>query len=460
MLKNWLAAFLAAILVAACGGGGGQPPDSPPTAHPFAGVSQATNKGTLIHGSERKTALAAPQATQPITEEELFAWVEGLRLALFYKGPVTQKAPYLGVEFVYRHYVDTKTFVGVRTSDKAVFVLFADSQPERLEQFGVLADYTCYIRKCDAGGRPTTAGTMAVSGEGGVHILLTPNYVGNKITWLGADGKGFEIPAGDVEYICWRSDRLANWGQRGGVGCSPPESNGVLRVSTIANNDCGRLTLWAKGQPLELWLNFEEAAGWQLASGLNAKKASCGIEYGAGGYTPAKVYAVLETDRTATLVWDFGSDWVGGFFGHDGKPIGFDYPAKKYVFALNGSKTGQDYGQGWGLGNGRKTKEGWDILPSVRLGWIDYQAGGDNANSRFLVRFRNVACVDSVNATVYPQSADPKQPVTEFGMNGFGLGWAGLPSGNNPSPWQAGAGVTFDPQTAQVRYAVPFCKPS
>lgn len=393
------------------------------------------------------TLVSAGASAAAITPDEFFAWVEKEYAAVFQKVLAAGHVDYQGCIYDYRQYA-TDYYLGVCRSNQAIYYytggVLRDVNNLKLD------DFKCQARP-DLCGTAGFAGTVAFSKESdGVYAIFSPNYVGGKLTWLGADGNGFEIPLSDLDALCGRSLRLGNWGKKTGFGCAVPQSNGELRVR-VPNNDCSRFVFWTKAGK-ELWLNLDDPKGWRV-SGLNAKaNAACGIEYGEGGFTSAKISAVQETDGTASLVWDFGSDFVNGFFGRDSQSIVIDHPAKLYGFVLNGSHAGKDYGHGWGLGEGRKTASGDPITPSIKMAWLE------NNNGKYFLKFRNLACTDKVNITVHSGSGLANNVVYTTGSDGFGLGWAGLPYQDNQSMWTAGSGAVFDRATGQVQYDIPFCK--
>lgn len=388
---------------------------------------------------------SAVASAAAITPDEFFVWVEKEYSAVFPKAVAAGNVSYQGCVFDYRYY-GNDYYLGVCRTSGIIHSLNGTV----LQQHGHVDNYKCQARP-DLCGAAGYAGTVAFSKEAdGVYATFSPNYVGGKLTWLGADGKGFEIPLGDLDALCGRSLRLGNWSKKSGFGCAAPQANGELRVR-VPNNDCSRFVFWTKAGK-ELWLNLDDPKGWRF-TGLNAKaNAACGIEYGEGGFTSAKISAVQETDGTASLVWDFGSDFVNGFFGRDGQSIVIDHLAKLYGFVLNGSHAGKDYGHGWGLGEGRKTASGDLIAPSIKMAWLE------NNNGKYFLKFRNLACADKVNITVHSGSGPANNVVYTTGSDGFGLGWAGLPYQDNQSMWTAGSGVVFDRATGQVQYDIPFCK--
>ncbi len=450
MLKTWLRLMVAAITIGAlvaCGGGGQEVSSLPTTqgvVAPQWDFAKATQSETLLGGA-RKQALAATSATT-ITVNELFDWAEKEYSFLFPKGPVTQRTTYLGNEYEFRYYQPTDNYLGVRPNgDVYGFGKFTSYQ---LVGFGNIGEYRCWVKpSLCGGGTPEFAGNLVFSSDGGTHLSINPNYVGGKLTWLGADGKGYDIASSEVEQVCARSNRLGNWGKRGGAGCNRPQDNGELKIVGLPTNDqCVQFTLWTKsGQ--EYWFNTGDAQGWHF-SGLGAKASACGIEY--GDFKPAKISAVREADGTATLVWDFGSDFFAGFFGRDGQSIRLE-AGKVYAFALNGERQGKSYGAGWGLGDNRKTPAGDKIEPSIKMAWLE------PVDSRLVLKFKGLACSDKVNVTIYAGTGPVNNVSYDFAADGFGLGWAGLPYQEGVSLWTAGEGVTFDRVKGQVQYAVPFC---
>lgn len=394
-----------------------------------------------------------------LTPNEFFAWVEREYPTVFPPGPTTQVATPSpqGCTYDLRFYPSNGgVYLGVCRTNERIYTLNLTGNNGPLDH-GHIDDYLRFVRGSTSG----FAGTVALSKEtDGVYATFRPNYVNGMLTWLGADGRGFDIPSGDIEALCGRSLRLGNWGKKTGFGCAAPQTNGELRVR-IPNNDCSRFIFWSRSLNKELWLNLEDPKGWRV-TGLNARaNAACGIEYGEGGFTPAKISAVREADGTASLVWDFGSDFVNGFFGRDGQPVVINHPAQLYGFVLNGSRQGRDYGHGWGLGEGRRTAAGDPIQPSIKMAWLE------SSNGKYFLKFRNVACTDKVNVTVH-SGAGPANNVTyATGPDGFGLGWAGLPYRANASApvsqsmWTTGSGAgataTSDVDAGQVQYAVPFC---
>ncbi len=413
-----------------------------------------------------------------ITPTEFFAWAERIFPDIFPQGPVTLRAVYppppaQGRLYDYRFYqTNGGVYLAVGADDQHVFVLnVSDLAAGRTNpvDFGHVDKWKCDARPDLEGcGTAGFAGTVVFSGSSGTNVTFVPNYVNGKLTWLGyrnaqGVGVGVEVPLADVAVVCVYSDRFSNFGAKSGPGCSVPQANGELRIS-IPNNACVRPVVWTKLNELR-WLDFSDPRGWRF-TGLGAKvNPACGIEY--GGFTPAKITAVREPDGTASLVWDFGSDFVGGV-SRDVIVNGvktnvsavFDLAdrSKVYAFVLNGSHAGKDYKDGWGLGEGRKTAAGDVISPSVKMAWLQ------KVDGRFIVKFANLDCADEVNITAYLGSGPADKVVYDFGADGYGLGWGSLSSidpvtgGVIPSAfWTAGPGVSFVPATGKVRYGVPFC---
>ncbi len=391
-----------------------------------------------------------------ITVAEFFGWLEGTFPQSFPQGPVTQRATYEGTEYDFRYYAATSSYVGIAVGTEVVAVLAPFTNNE-VETFGVLNDFVCDVKGCGDGG-PSSAGTVVYANDGGItSATIVANYKGDKLWGVGADGKGYELPVNTIDALCAHSLRLGNWEKQSGPGCSKPEPNGTLRINNLPGNDCHRLTAWSVGK--QYWFDTGTQTGYSV-SGLNAKlNASCGVEYGPAGYTPAKVSAVREPDGTASLLWDFGSDFVGGFY-KGSNAVVFDLAdqTKVYAFVLNGSHAGKDYKDGWGLGEGRKTAQGDLIPPSTKMAWLQ------KVDGRFLVKFTGLDCADAVNITAYLGAGPADNVVYDYGPDGYGLGWGGLqsidPLTGKPTQsfWTAGEGVTFDPKTGKASYGLPFCK--
>ncbi len=398
-----------------------------------------------------------------ISVAEFFGWLEGTFPQSFPQGPISQRATYEGVTYDFRYYATTNSYVGVDVKTETVAVL-APFTGNKVQTFGVLNDYACEVKSCTGGG-PTSAGTVMYANEGGsTSATVVANYKNNKLWGVGADGKGYELPVSGIDAICAHSLRLGNWEKQSGPGCAKPEANGTLKIGHLPSNDCHRLTVWSAGK--EYWFDMGTVTGYTV-SGLNAKlNASCGVEYGPAGYTPAQVYAVREADGTASLVWDFGSDFVGGVSKEviengvkKGIPVVFDIadPAKVYAFVLNGSHAGKDYKDGWGLGDGRRTPAGDLIPPSTKMAWLQ------KVDGRFLLKFTNLDCADAVNITAYLGTGPANNVIYDYGPDGYGLGWGGLqgidPKTGKPTQsfWNAGDGVTLDPKTGKASYGLPFC---
>lgn len=398
-------------------------------------------------------SMAASAAS--ITPADIFAWVEKDFPEIFPPGAVTSRIHFGDFWYTYRFYnINGGVYIGMREDNERIYTF--NVVGPGLVDHDHIDTHKCYARP-DLCGVPTFAGTLMFSNDGGTSVTITANYKNNKLWGVGAAGKGYEIPANEIDALCGHSIRLGNWDKSTGPGCNRPQANGELRITGLPSNDCSRFTVWWKGG--EYWLDLGTTTGYKF-TGLNAKLNSvCGIEYGASGFQPNRIYPVREPDNTASLVFDFGSDFAGGFFGRDGQPIVFE-AGKVYAFALNGSHQGRDYGHGWGLGTGRKTPEGYDIAPSIRMAWFEFTGG------RLLLKFRNLACSDTVNVTAYLGTGSATNVAYQFGSDGFGLGWAGLPYQANASAtvstsvWTIGAvgsGVSFSPRTGQVHYSVPFC---
>ncbi len=414
--------------------------------------------------------LSAVASAASITPNEFFVWAEKTYVDIFPKGPLTQRGVYpappaQGFTYDFRFYgTNGGVYVAVRADNEHVYVLnVTDLAAGRTNpvDFGHIDKWKCDARPdlpgCGAAG---FAGTLMFSGDAGTNMAIVPNYVNGKLTWLGYKnaqgvGVGVEVPLADVAVVCAYSDRLSNTGAKSGPGCSVPQANGELRM-TVPSNACVRPVVWTKAGELR-WLDFTDSRGWRF-TGLGAKvNSACGIEY--GGYRPSMITAVSESDGTASLVWDFGSDHVGGIF-KGSVPAVFDLTnqAKVYTFVLNGAHTGKDYKGGWGLGEGRKTPAGDLISPSVKMAWLQ------KVDGRFQVKFTNLDCTDSVNITAYVGTGPADKVVYDFGQDGYGLGWGGLSSIDPatraviPSPfWTNGPGVVSDPARGEVRYSVPFC---
>ena len=447
MNKSWLQQLVATIFVAivlsACGGGGGGG-STVPSANPSPTFTASATTKSALSIDGRRLADVNTSGVPDFANEDLFKWVEqwskDTNYSFFPSGPSTQTGTFDGTSFAYRDY-STGASIRIRTSDGMVFVRWPD---QTIYEVGTLVYYACVVNNC---ADPATAGDIVFSNDGGTSITLKPNLTGDKVTALGGDDeKGHDIPISKIERVSWLSDRLNNWDKTKGVGFNARMADGTWRVTGIPNNDCGRLVFWSEGK--RYWVDFTNARGWKV-SGLNADPSQkCGIAYGVNGFTPAKVYARMETDHTATMVWDFGSDFVVGF-----GTVVFDWsdPARVYAFVLNGDHQGSGYGSGWGLGDGRKTSEGYLITPSVHMTWIE----SDPVTGNKLLVFKNLACTDKVNATAYQGTGPADKVVYSFGADGFGLSWASV-GGEKPF-WTAGSGTVIDSVAGQVQYAVPFC---
>lgn len=402
-------------------------------------------KRTLVAAAAVLTLNAASAAT--LTPIDIFNWVEKDFSEIFPPGAVTNRINFGGFWYTYRYYnTNGGVYIGMREDNERIYTF--NVVAPGLVDHGHIDNHKCYARP-DLCGAATFAGTLMFSADGsGTSVTLSANYRSGKLWGVGADGKGFEIPVAKIDALCAHSIRLANWDRSTGLGCSKPAANGELKITGLPNNDCSRFTAWSEGK--EYWLDLGSATGWRF-TGLNAKlNASCGIEYGPRGFQAAKVYSVREPDNTATLVWDFGSDFFAGFFGRDGQSIRLE-AGKVYAFALNGERQGKNYASGWGLGDNRKTSAGDKIEPSIRMAWLEPVDG------RLVLKFKGLACSDKVNVTVYAGTGPANNVVYDFASDGFGLGWAGLPYRDGVSLWTAGDGVSFDRDKGQVQYAVPFC---
>lgn len=387
--------------------------------------------------------LSAVASAASITPNDLFVWVEKDFPSIFPKGPVTQVLLYNGCTYDARYYsTNGGVYIGVCRTNERVYTY--NVVGTGLADHGPLEGYKCQARP-DLCGAPGYAGNILFSDDG-TNVVITPNYKGNLMWGLGADNKGFEVPVAEMDEVCLRSNRLGNWAKRGAPGCSKPEANGTLRVSSIANNDrCAQFVAWTKAGK-ELYLDINSVTAYKVA-GLNAKVTACGVEYGKSGFRPNTISAVREPDGTASMVLDFGSNYLGGFYAPDGKSVYLDPTKQLLVFVLHGSKAGQGYGPGWGIGT-NKDAAGNIIPPSIRWGWLEYK------EDRFVVTIKNVACSDKGNVTVHAGSGPANNVVYEPGPKGFGLGWADLGA---LSVFKAGPGVIVDTVNYQVSQEVPFC---
>lgn len=451
MLCWSMIAVVVLVALAACGGGGGGGETIPPATPSPVFTTVGVKPTPLTIDSRRVLAPEALAGLPTVDEEGVFTWAQkwdkDTYKTFFPAGPTTQTGIFDGAEFKFRLYPNGAS-IRVRTSDKAVFVQWPDTT---IRQHGFLADYACVVNDCAA---PVDAGALKfVKDASGTSLIFDPKYKGNLITALGAkvDGvdKGFEIPANEVEEVCWYSNRLNNWGTRGGIGCNTRSDDGVWRVTRLANNDCGQATLWTKSGQL-LWLGYKDVRGWKV-EGLKADiSQTCGITYGDNGFTPAVTYAVMEADKTATLIWDLGyhANFAAGV---GSKPIDLSDKSVTHVFALNGDRQGKNYGSGWGLGEGRKTPEGFLIEPSIRKAWLE----PDPLTGNLILKFKGLACTDKVNITAYRGTGPAANVTYDFGTDGFGLAWGNV-GGDNPY-WSAGVGTFLISATSQVEYGVPFC---
>lgn len=379
-----------------------------------------------------------------LTPNDIFVWVEKDFPTIFPRGSATQVGVYQGCTYDFRYYnTNGGVYIGVCRTNNHIATYnvvgpgFVDHGDIDLQKCSARPDM------CSTTG-PSFAGTLMFSNDGGTSVTIAANYKNNKLWGVGADRQGFEIPVSEIDALCAHSIRLANWDKSTGPGCNRPQVNGELKIAGLPNNDCSRFTVWWRGQ--EYWLDLGTATGYRF-TGLGAKlNSSCGIEYGPNGFMPARIYQVREADNTASLVWDFGSDYVSGF----GQST-FDDPTKVYAFVLNGEHQGVNYGSGWGLGAGRKTSEGFDIQPSIRMAWVET----DSRTGNRFIKFRNLACTDKVNTTTYVGTGPANNVTYDFGRDGFGRGWASV--GGSAPFWTAGSGVTINATTSQVQYGVPFC---
>lgn len=392
--------------------------------------------------------LSLATSAAPLPVEDFFTWIEKTFPDAFPKGPKTAQIDFRGCKFDYRGDYGGGYYIGVCRSDGYIYS-YRSNTGELVKHYPV-DDHKCDARP-DLCAPPSFAGTIVLADDG---HTINPNYKDNKglMVWgVGRDGNGFEIPASEIEAVCFHSIRLNNWGMKTGVGCNKsevyPKGGGWLfKITGLPNNDCGRYTFWRGG--LEYYLDLTSITGYKF-TGLNAKlNSSCGVEYGPKGFTPAKVLVVQELDKTVTMVWDFGSGFVGGY---GSAQFDLSDKAKTYLFVLNGSHTGKDYKDGWGLGEGRKTTSGDKIEPSVKWAWLEI----DPVTGNRILKFRNLACTDKVNATAYVGTGPSDKVVYDYGRDGFGLAWASV--GGDAPFWTAGTGVTIDKATSQLHYGVPFC---
>jgi len=390
------------------------------------------------------TLNAVSATTLPVND--FFNWIEKTFPGSFPKGSATAQIDFQGCRYDYRYYGNSY-FIGVCQGDGHIYS-YRSNTGELIKYYPV-DNHKCDARP-DLCAPPSFAGTLMFSQENtGVMVAIAANYRSGKLWGVGADNQGFDIPVGEIEALCAHSTRLANFGKSTGPGCSKPQANGELRVAGLPSNDCSRFTAWWKGK--EYWFDIGTPTGYQF-TGLNAKlNTGCGIEYGPNGFTPAKVYAVREADGTASLVWDLGSNFVSGF-GQEAFDQDPNQKREVYLFVLNGEHQGKDYGSGWGLGEGRKTKDGWEIQPSIRLAWLET----DPKTGNRVIKFRNLACADQVNATTYVGTGPADKVVYDNGKDGFGRAWASV--GGEAPFWTAGPGVSINTTTSQVRYGVFGCK--
>ncbi len=384
-------------------------------------------------------AAMAQAPTYPVVD--FLNWVE--KEYLFPKRLAAGNVSYQGCVYDYGYYglIEGKEYyLGVCRTDGIVRSLHGAT----LLSHGHVDQYRCQARP-DLCAPPSFAGTITLSGDG---HYIGANYKDGKMWGLGADGKGFEIPVGEIQEVCFHSNRLNNWGKKGVLGCNKPEANGTLKITSAPNNDCGRYMVWWKDK--EYWLDLGTATGYKF-TGLNAKlNAVCGIEYGEKGFRPNRISARQETDGTASLVIDFGSNYLGGFASASGQAVVLD-PSKPLLFALHGDHAGKDFGPGWGYGE-NKDKDGNIIPPSIRFGWPEY------VDDRFIVVFKNVPCNNTGGITVYTGTGPANNVVYDKGANGFGLGWLSLPGPDGVSVWNQGDKVVFHKNTYQLFHAIPFCK--
>lgn len=384
-------------------------------------------------------AAMAQTPTYPVND--FFDWVEKTFPATFPKALAAGDVNYQGCVYDYRYYgiVENKEYyLGVCRTDGIIRSLLGTV----LQAHGSMEQYKCQATTLC--GAPTFAGTITLAGDG---HYIGANYKDGKMWGLGADNQGFEIPVGKIQEVCFHSNRLNNWGKKGVLGCNKPEANGTLKITGVPNNDCGRYTVWSEDK--EYWLDLGTATGYKF-TGQNAKlNSTCGIEYGEKGFRPNRLSAVQEADGTASVVLDFGSNYLGGF-ALNGQAVVLD-PSKPLVFALHGDHAGKDFGPGWGIGE-NKDKDGNIIPPSIRWGWPEYK------DDRFVVTFKNVPCSNRGSITVYTGSGPANNVVYDKGPNGFGLGWISLPGPDGVSVWNQGDKVAFHRENYQFSHGIPFCK--
>lgn len=394
-------------------------------------------QGVVQKSLERKRALAVTAPT--ITVEQLFNWAEVTYPTLFPKGPLSQRLTYLGVAYTVRVYGNGNA-LGVTSTNvvQGIGVFTKDV----LTTFGNLADFVCQVTPAACGGGGAVGpGTYSVSATTG-HVFL-PNYKNGKMTWLGAAGatEGAEVAPADITALRFNSNRRG-WGNEAQTS-TPPAADGTLAVTGTCNRDRGLPTVVTKSQ--ELWPDFS-ANGYQLAGDLNPHLVFGQIEY--GGYQPASVSVIREADNSVTLVASFEADCLFGF-GKNNQLTKLD-PAQPLQFAWHGDHAGANRGPGWGIGPGA-------AAPTTKVTYLGY----DKVAGKFSLRFTGMACTDRGDITVYRAksvSADGKTVVYDPGADNFGAGWLIVPKKDDANPiWQAGSGVTFDPEKFQIAWDLPLC---
>ena len=379
----------------------------------------------------RKRALAA---TQPaITTDQLFGWAEASFPDFFPKGPQSFPVTFQGTVYVAVRAYANGNYLGV-TDKGMVRALFVGGQ---LIDVAPLVDFTCQVLPAACGGVETRPGTYRI--DFATHVL-SPNYKNGKATWLGAaDGKSYDVAPGDIAATRFNSNRRG-WGA-GSQASTAPQPDGTLAVTGTCHDDRGLPTVITKDGK-ELYPDLSDQ-GYQLVGEASPRMVLGMIEY--GGYQPARVSALRETDNTVTVEVDFTTNCVFGF-GKNNALVPLD-AAQPLMFMWHGAAAGAGRKPGWGLGT---------AAPSVHQAFFD---GEEAKKGRLLVRFTNMACSDRGGITVYQAksvSADGKTVVYDPTADNFGAGWLVVPNDGNPI-WQSGQGVTFDGVKFQISWDIPLC---
>lgn len=343
---RWLVAVSVATTLVACGGGGGEEPPaaSPPvqvaavpSANPFGDFGKAVAVNATLSGTQldharamaetgmRKHALsagmlAAPAA--PLTPDELFNWGQRILPTLFPGNPQTMTGDYGGAIYDFRAYSapGTKlgfTYLGVRRSDGAVFVLFSNDE---LRQYAFLQDYLCDVRSCGGGNEPIISGDIKL--EINQHTV-TPVLIDGKI--LGTS-EG-ELDPTTLDRVCVEGP---NYGFDVSTTCGNFQGGRAI-IAGVSNNDRVQYVGRLKASGKRVWFTIDQGATTHFTfSGLNAVYVNGFVEYSEFVQAGQPVYR-KPTARVegGNLVLAFGRNRLSGFGLSSGRT---DFTSGNYQF--------------------------------------------------------------------------------------------------------------------------------